>query len=167
MTILRKILISASLTAAMASTATAAELSIEAVMSPQEQMRHDFEDDSNRVIMLVHRAGTASGTGLLDGASVSEYGMHSIQPGVDGNAGGYLVFEDADGDKAYADWNFRAVFAPGEEEGKMKMLGNGIWEIVGGTGKHQGLQGAGTLNMQPVNATDRKYIFQGELVPAS
>jgi hypothetical protein len=160
-------LISTALTTLTVSMASAAELSIEAVMSPQEQIRYDLEDDSKRIVMLVHRAGTASGTGLLDGASVDEYGMHSIVPGVDGNASGYLVFEDADGDKAYADWNLRAVFVPGAEEGKMMLLDNGVWEIVGGTGKHQGLQGAGTLNMQPVNATDRNYILKGNLVPAN
>jgi hypothetical protein len=147
--------------------ASAAELAVEAVMSPQDQIRHDLEDESKRIILLVHRAGTAKGTGLLDGTTVTEYGMHSIVPGADGKAGGYLVFEDADGDKAYAEWSLRAVFVPAEEEGKMTLLDNGVWEIVGGTGRHQGLQGAGTLNMQAVNDTDRNYILKGNLVPAN
>lgn len=167
MIILNRILMGIVLTAITVTMAYAAELSVEAVMSPQDQIRYDLEDDSKRMVLLVHRTGTASGTGLLDGATVNEYGMHSIVPGVDGNARGYLVFEDADGDKAYADWTIRAVFVPGAEEGKMTLLDNGFWEIVGGTGKHQGLQGAGTMNIRAVNATDRNYILKGDLVPAN
>lgn len=166
MNILNKLLM-CTMTIITFTVASAEELAVEAVMSPQDQIRYDLEDDSERIVLLVNRAGTAKGTGLLDGATVNEYGMHSIVPGADGKAGGYLVFEDADGDKAYAEWSLRAAFVPSEEEGKMTLLDNGVWEIVGGTGKHQGLKGAGTLNMQAVNATDRNYILNGNLVPAN
>ncbi|TFH87843.1 hypothetical protein EQG41_06785 [Billgrantia azerbaijanica] len=143
----------------------AEELAVEAVMSPVNEMRLDFEDDSGRFVLLVQRQGEASGTGLLAGATATEYGMHSIRPGTDGRAGGYLVFEDADGDKAYLDWTLRAVFAAGPD-GNTQLLDNGFWEVAGGTGKHQGLKGAGTFHLEIVNDTDRNYILTGELFPA-
>lgn len=145
--------------------ALAEELAIEAVMSPVNEMRLDFEDDSSRFVLLVQRQGEASGTGLFDGATATEYGMHSIQPGVDGNASGYLVFEDADGDKAYLDWTLRAVFAA-DGDGNPTLLDNGFWEVAGGTGKHQGLKGAGTFHLEIIDDTDRNYIFAGDVFPA-
>ncbi|WP_205598511.1 hypothetical protein [Halomonas sp. NO4] len=153
-------------TTTLAVTTLAEELAIEAVMSPIDEMRLDFEDDSGRFVLLVQRQGKASGSGLLAGATATEYGMHDIQPGVNGNAGGYLVFEDADGDKAYLDWTLRAVFAT-DGAGNTTLLDNGFWEVAGGTGKHQGLKGAGTFHLEIINDTDRNYILSGELFPAN
>lgn len=42
---------------------------------------------------------------------------------------------------------------------------NGVWEVVGGTGKFKGLKGAGMLHIKPVSPTDRNFILEGELVP--
>ena len=39
-----------------------------------------------------------------------------------------------------------------------------FWEVVGGTGKFKGLQGAGTLHIGPAGATDRRFSLDGELV---
>ncbi|MDZ4094365.1 MAG: hypothetical protein U1D35_05575 [Paracoccaceae bacterium] len=145
--------------------ALAESLAITALMVPQEQFRLDFEDGSKQFVLMVRREGKAEGTGLLAGASVTEFGMHPIQPGVGGHPRGYLEFVDADGDKAYVEWDVRAVFVPGPD-GKPALLDNGTWQIVGGTGKHAGLKGAGSLNIRAANPTDRNFILNGELVPA-
>jgi len=145
--------------------AGAAALRVEAVMRPKEQIRLDFEDGSRHFVLLVRREGKAEGEGLFDGADVVEYGMHDIQPGIGGDPRGYLVFTDAGGDRAYVKWRVRAVFVPGPT-GKPRLLDNGFWEVVGGTGSFAGLQGAGTLHIKPAGKTARRFILEGELVPA-
>jgi hypothetical protein len=84
-------------------------------------------------------------------------------PGVGGDPSGYLVFTAKDGDIAYVKWLVRAVFVPGPE-GKTILLDNGVWEVVGGTGKFEGLRGAGTLHIKALSPTDRNFILDGEIV---
>jgi hypothetical protein len=155
--------------AALLGTATATVVAdpvkIEAVVSTKEQIRLDFADGSKHFVAMVQREGKATGQELLSGAAVTEYGRHDITPGIGGDASGYLVFTLPDGDIAYIKWRVRAVFIPGPD-GKPKLLDNGVWEVVGGTGKLKGLQGAGTLHIKFVSQTDRNYILEGELVQA-
>jgi len=150
----------------LAQAALAEPVKVEAVMSPKEQMKLDFADGSKRFVLFVRREGKAEGTGALAGASVTEYGMHDITPGVGGDPRGFLVFTGASGDLAYVQWRVRAVFVPGDG-GKPKLLDNGFWEIVGGTGGFAGMKGAGTLHIKAASTTDRRFILDGELVPAS
>ena len=150
---------------ALASSAVADPMKVEAVMSPKEQIKLDFEDGSKHFVLLVRREGQAEGNGPLAGAAVTEYGMHDIVRGEGGDPRGYLVFSAGEGNVAYVKWQVRAVFVPGEE-GKPKLLDNGFWEIVGGTGTLAGLQGAGTLHIKPASKTDRRFILEGEVVAA-
>ncbi len=131
-------------------------------MTPKEQMQLDFKDGSKHFVLMVRREGQASGEGPLAGAAVTEYGMHDLIPGVGGTPVGYLVFTAANGDIAYVHWQIGAVFIPGPD-GKPKLLDNGYWQIVGGTGGFANLVGAGTLHIRAVSATDRKYILDGEV----
>ena len=61
---------------------------------------------------MVRREGKTSGKGALNGASVTEYGVHDISPGFGGDPRGYLVFTMPDGDIANIKWQVRAVFVP-------------------------------------------------------
>ncbi|MDT8343406.1 MAG: hypothetical protein RQ752_03125 [Thermohalobaculum sp.] len=145
--------------------ALAEPLAVEAVMSPKEQLRLDFEDGSKHFLLMVRREGTAAGQGLFDGAAVVEFGAHDILPGVGGDPRGYLVLTAADGAIAYLKWQVRAIFVPGAD-GKPMLLDNGFWEVAGGTGRFAGLKGAGTLHIKAVNPTDRRFILNGEVFPA-
>jgi hypothetical protein len=140
----------------------AAPVKIEAVVTPKEQIRLDFADGSKHFVLMVKREGKATGEGLLSGAAVTEYGRHDIIPGSSGDPSGYLVFTLPDGDIAYVKWLVRAVFIPGAD-GKPVLHDNGIWEVVSGTGKLKGLQGAGMLHIKQVSQTDRNFILEGEL----
>ncbi|MFO7922031.1 MAG: hypothetical protein R6U99_14715 [Nioella sp.] len=146
--------------------ALAEEIAIEAVMVPQDQMRLNFEDGSNHFVLMVRREGTAGGSGILDGAEVTEHGWHDIQPGTGGDPRGYLTFDTGEG-LVYVQFRVRAVFVP-DEAGGMRLLDNGYWEVVGATGAHEGLQGAGTLHITPAPAPaaapDRLFRLDGELV---
>jgi hypothetical protein len=146
--------------------AVADAMRIEAVMSPKEQIKLDFKDGSKHFVLLVRREGKAEGSGPLAGGSVVEYGMHDIIRGVGGHPRGYLEITTPSGDIAYIKWTVRAVFVPGEG-GKPRLLDNGVWEIVGGTGAFAGMKGAGTMHIKPVTKTDRRFILEGDLVPAS
>jgi hypothetical protein len=145
------------------SAAVAAPIKVEAVLVPKEQIRLDFAEGSKQFVLMSKREGKAAGSGPLVGAAVTEYGLHDIVPGASGNANGYLTFTAPDGDIAYVKWLVRAVFVAGPG-GKPTLLDNGVWEVVGGTGKFKGLKGAGSLHIKPVSATDRNYILEGELV---
>ncbi|MGE5284205.1 MAG: hypothetical protein ACM3OG_04475 [Actinomycetota bacterium] len=143
----------------------ASPMKIEAVMTPKEQIRLDFADGSKHFVLMVKREGKAAGDGVLNGASVTEYGDHDITPGVGGDPRGYLVFTMPGGDIAYVKWRVRAVFVRGPE-GKPMLLDNGIWEVAGGTGKFGKLSGAGTLHIKPAPGADRRFILEGDLITA-
>ncbi|MBC3870853.1 hypothetical protein HV832_01585 [Undibacterium oligocarboniphilum] len=134
-------------------------------MIPKEQIRLDFKDGSGHFVLMVRREGQTSGTGLLDGAQMVEYGRHDIVPGVAGDPSGYLVVTKGEGNVAYLKWTVRAVFLPGKD-GKPEIHDNGFWEVVSGTGNFKGLKGAGTLHIKSVNPTDRVFILDGEISTA-
>lgn len=142
----------------------AAPLKIEAVMTQKDQIRLEFADGSKHFVSMIRREGKATGEGALEGAGVTEYGVHDVTPGIGGDARGYLVFTTPGGDNAYVKWKVRAVFVPGPE-GKPMLLDNGFWEVTGGTGKFGKLSGAGTLNIKPAG-TDRRFILDGVLITA-
>ena len=145
----------------------AAPVKIEAVVSPKDTIRLDFADGSKHFVAMMRREGKATGQGVLSGAAVTEYGIHDIQPGIGGDPHGYLVFTLPQGDVAYVKWVLRGVFARGAD-GKPMLLDNGVWEVVGSTGKLKGLQGAGTLHIKPASSPlDRNFILEGEFISAT
>jgi hypothetical protein len=146
--------------------ALSAPVTVEAVVSPKEQIRLDFADGSRHFVAMVRRDGKATGDGPLAGAEVSEYGFHDVVPGEGGDPRGYLTFTSGEGNVAYIKWTIRAVFVPGAD-GKPKLLDQGYWEVVGAMGKFKGMKGAGVVNLKGVSATDRKFILTGELVGAA
>ena len=135
----------------------------DAVVSQKEAIRLDFSDASKHFFLLVRREGKADGEGPLAGASVQEYGAHDVIPGVGGDPRGYLEFTKADGDKAYIKWTIQVSFIPGPD-GKPKLLDNGVWQVVGGTGKLEKLKGGGTFHLIPIGATERRFVMEGELI---
>lgn len=160
--------IGASAAAALLSFGTAAmaePLNVQATMVPKEQIKLDFKDGSGHFVLMVRREGAASGAGLLNGASLVEYGRHDIVPGVAGDPSGYLVASQGEGNLAYIKWTVRAVFLPGKD-GKPELNDNGFWEVVSGTGKFKGLKGAGILHIKAANPTDRVFILDGQMVAA-
>lgn len=142
--------------------AVADPVKFDALLTPKEQIRLNFEDGSNHFVLLIRREGKSGGQGPLSGATVTEYGMHDIVPGVSGEPRGYLKFAK-DGDIAYIRWLIHASFVPGPD-GKPKLLDNGLWEVVGATGKLKGLKGAGTFHLRPEGQADRRFTLEGELV---
>lgn len=143
--------------------AQAEPVKFEAVVAQKEAIRLDFADASKRFFLLVRREGTTEGQGPLAGAAVQEYGAHDVIPGVGGEPQGYLAFAGSDGSKAYLKWTIQAVFVPGPD-GKPKLLDNGVWQVVGGTGKWEKLKGAGTFRLRFPGPTDRRFVMEGELV---
>ncbi len=144
-----------------ASWAAAEPIAIKAVMAPKEQIRYDFPTPDKHFLLMVRREGTVSGTAAFDGAQGVEYGVHDITPGVGGNPRGYYVVTLKSGDKAIIEWSVQAIFIPGPE-GKPKLLDNGVWKFIGGSGGLAGIQGAGTMNIKAVSPTDREFSFTGE-----
>lgn len=149
----------------VAGSAMADPLNVQATMVPKEQIKLDFKDGSGHFVLMVKREGSATGTGLFDGAQIVEYGRHDIIPGVAGDPSGYLVATKDEGNVAYIKWTVRAVFLPGKD-GKPEINDNGFWEVVSGTGTFNGLKGAGTLHIKSANPTDRIFILDGQLVTA-
>jgi len=146
-----------------AAPALADPLSVRATMVPKEQIKLDFKDGSGHFVLMVRREGNATGTGVLDGAQMVEFGRHDIVPGVSGDPSGYLVATKGEGNVAYIKWTVRAIFLPGKD-GKPEIHDNGFWEVVSGMGTFKGLKGAGTLHIKSANPTDRIFILEGTMV---
>lgn len=146
-----------------ASVVHAEPVKFDALVAQKEALKLDFADGSKHFFLLVHREGKSEGAGLLSGATVNEYGAHDIVPGVGGEPRGYLEFTRADGTKAYIKWVIQAIFVPGED-GKPKLLDNGVWQVVGGTGNLAKLKGAGTFHLVATGPTERRFVLEGELV---
>jgi len=151
--------------AVLAGPALADPLNVQATMVPKEQIRLDFKDGSGHFVLMVRREGTVTGTGLLNAASIVEYGRHDIVPGASGDPSGYLVATKGEGNVAYIKWTVRAIFLPGKD-GKPELNDNGFWEVVSGTGSFKGLKGAGTLHIRSAGPTDRIFVLEGKLVAA-
>jgi hypothetical protein len=158
-----KLTLIAGLMFAAASLASAEPVKFNALVAQKEAIRLDFADNSKHFFLLVRREGKSEGQGPLAGATVQEYGAHDIVPGVGGEPRGYLEFTKPDGDKAYIKWMIQAVFVPGSD-GKPKLLDNGTWQVVSGTGKLAALKGAGTFHLIPTGPTERRFVLEGELV---
>ncbi len=73
------------------------------------------------------------------------------------------MFATPDGDEAYVKWQIQANFVPGED-GKPKLLDNGVWQVAGGSGHFKGLKGAGIVHIKAVSPTDRRFTLDGDLV---
>lgn len=151
------------LVAGSVSVARAEPVKFDALVAQKEALRLDFSDGSKHFFLLVHRLGKSEGQGVLADATVDEYGAHDILPGIGGEPRGYLEFTKADGDKAYIKWTIQAIFVPGPD-GKPKLLDNGVWQVVSGTGKLQKLKGAGTFHLVATGPTERRFVLEGELV---
>jgi hypothetical protein len=153
----------AALVAGVTSAAQAEPVKFNALVAQKEALRLDFADGSKHFYLLVHREGKSEGQGPLAGTTVNEYGAHDIVPGVGGEPRGYLEFTKADGDKAYVKWVIQAIFIPGPN-GKPKLVDNGLWQVVSGTGKLSHLKGVGTFHLVATAPTARRFVLEGELV---
>jgi hypothetical protein len=158
-----KSILSATLITLATTAAYAQEVSVKAVMVPQESIKMNFKDGSKRFVLMVRREGTSEGTGALAGASVEEFGWHDINPPKDGNPQGFLQFTTANGDVANIQFTVRAVFLKGAE--KPRLADYGFWELVSGTGQFKDMTGVGTLTIKPASKTDRTFTLNGELGP--
>jgi len=145
--------------------ALAEPLAVKAVMSPKEQIRVDLPTAQKHFVLFVRREGKATGVGLLDGAQLTEYGMHDIRPGLDGSPRGYLVARLPSGDQAVIQWEVQATFIPGPD-GKPRLLDNGVWRLIGGTGTAESAKGAGILHIRAVSQAEREFSLDGEVSAA-
>jgi hypothetical protein len=157
-----KLTLVATVVAGATAMARAEPVKFDALVAQKEALRLDFADGSKHFFLLVHREGKSEGQGPLAAATVNEYGAHDIVPGVGGEPRGYLEFTKADGDKAYIKWMIQAIFVPGPD-GKPKLLDNGVWQVVSGTGKLDKLKGAGTFHLVATGPTERRFVLEGEL----
>jgi hypothetical protein len=146
--------------------AGAEPMKLDAVLSPADEIRLDFEDNKNHFLSLIKRQGEAASGGTFEGAQVVEYGMHDVVGGEGGHATGYLVATTTGGDTAYFKWNLRAQFVKGSED-KTRVINNGHWELAGGTGQFAEKRGVGTLLLEFPSKTERRYVLEGDISPAS
>lgn len=138
---------------------------LDAVLSPKDEIRLDFKDDDRHFVILTKREGSAAGGGLFSGAKVVEYAIHDVTRGEGGEASGYLEANTTTGDVAYFRWRLRALFVAGAD-GQTKVIDNGYWELTGGTGQFASLRGVGTLLLEFVSKTDRRFVLEGDISPA-
>jgi len=145
-------------------TAAADPVTVEAVMTPQEEMKFDLGDGSKHFVLAVRREGIAEGEGVFAGASVVEFGWHDINPPISGDPRGYLQLTKENGDVAVLSWTVRAIFMAGNDG--PALFDNGVWELVSGTGQFENMRGVGSLIIKPAGGPKRLFILDGEVRPA-
>lgn len=140
--------------------AVADPVSVEVLVKPQEQMKFEFGDGSKHFVLAVRREGTAEGSGVFAGATITEIGWHDVNPPVSGDPQGYLQVTTENGDVAVLRWWVKAVFMKGEEG--PALFDNGVWELVSGTGQFADKRGVGTLVIKP-RGGPTLFILEGEV----
>jgi hypothetical protein len=130
------------------SSAVADPVSVEILLTPQEQVKFDFADGSKHFVLAVRREGKAEGSGAFAGAAVTEIGWHDVNPPISGDPQGYLQVTAENGDVAVLRWTVKATFVKGAE-GKPALFNNGFWELVSGTGQFAEKRGVGSLVITP------------------
>lgn len=138
---------------------------LDAVLSTTDQISLGFKNDSRHFVTLIQREGSAAGGGVFEGARVVEYGMHDVTSGEGGKASGYLEATTTGGDIAYFEWRLRAFFVAGPD-GNARVVNAGHWELFGGTGQFATMRGVGTMLLEFVSKTDRRYVLEGDISPA-
>lgn len=141
-------------------TVAADPVSVEILLTPQEQMKFEFADDSEHFVLAVRREGEAEGSGVFAGASVTEFGWHDVNPPVSGSPRGYLQITTENGDVAVLRWLVKAAFMKGEDG--VALFDNGIWELVSGTGQFADKRGVGSLVIRPQGGPNL-FILEGEV----
>lgn len=48
----------------------------------------------------------------------------------------------------------------------IELVNDGHWELAGGTGQFESMRGVGTMSIEFVNDTDRRYVLEGDVSPA-
>lgn len=144
--------------------AQAEPMTLDVVLSPKDEIRLDFKDDGQHFLQLTQREGVAAGGGVFADAQVVEYGMHDVTVGDGGRASGYLEATTPGGDTAYFQWQLRALFVAGPD-GETTVIDKGHWELVGGTGQFAEMRGVGSLLLEFVSDTDRRYLLEGDIAP--
>lgn len=140
--------------------AAADPVSVEVLLTPQEQMKFEFADNSKHFVLAVRREGEAEGTGVFAGAAVTEFGWHDVNPPVSGDPRGYLQITTDDGDVAVLHWTVKAVFTKGADG--PALFDNGVWELVSGTGQFENKRGVGSLVIVPRGGPNL-FILEGEV----
>lgn len=155
-----KLIYAAAVAAGLSTAGAAAEpVSVEVLLTPQEQMKYEFPE-SNHFVLAVHRRGEAEGSGVFAGAAVSEIGWHDVNPPVSGDPQGYLQITTGNGDVAVLQWKVKAVFTSGED-GPM-LHNSGVWHLVRGTGEFENKRGVGSLVIVPRGGPNL-FILEGEV----
>lgn len=140
-------------------------MTLDAVVSTTQDISLAFKDDDRHFVTLLLREGSAKGDGVFTNAKVVEYGMHDVTRGDRAKASGYIEATTIEGDIAYFRWRLRAAFVAGPD-GKPKLVNSGNWELTGGTGQFATLRGVGTMYIEFLNKTERRYVLEGDLSPA-
>jgi hypothetical protein len=141
----------------------AAPIKLDAVISPTSESKLEFADGSKRLLVATQREGTVNGDGPFAGARMLEWGVHDVIPGNGAHGNGYVVLTTGEGDVAYLKYQFRALQIP-VANGKRRVLINGNWELVGGTGKFKDQRGGGTLHVKRLSPKERHWFLEGELL---
>src|SRR5260370_17777386 len=91
-------------------------------MSSKEQIRGDLPTREPHFVLFVRREGKTAGLGVLNGAELTEYGMHDIRPGVDGPPRGYLVARVPNRDQPVIQCEVSADLVPAPAGGPPRTL---------------------------------------------
>jgi hypothetical protein len=140
---------------------------------PNQYDKLDLGEGSGRYVASLRQSGRVTSKGLLEGATVLDWGFHEVPTDAAAAAGsdesepngggpGYLVFTVPSGDKLSMRLHMHLQYVP-QLHGPPRPYLFGLWQIVGASGSLNHLQGTGVIRVERPSADERLWILEGEV----
>lgn len=133
----------------------------------------DLGAGSGRYVAALRQSGKVTSKGLLEGASVLDWGFHEVpteqaaatgqnEAEPTGGGPGYLVFTLPSGDKLTMRLQMHLQYVP-QSHGDPRPFIFGLWQIIDASGSLSHLQGTGVIRIERPSAEERLWILEGQV----
>lgn len=140
---------------------------------PNQYEKLDLGEGSGRYVAALKQSGKVTSKGLLEGATVLDWGFHEVpteeaaaaswnEAEPNGGGPGYLVFTLPSGDKLTMRLQMHLQYIP-QAHGAPRPFIFGLWQIVGASGSLSHLQGTGVIRVERPSAEERLWVLEGEV----
>ncbi|MPW10972.1 hypothetical protein GCT19_36235 [Paraburkholderia sp. CNPSo 3155] len=140
---------------------------------PNQYEKLELGEGSGRYVAALRQSGKVTSKGLLEGATVLDWGFHEVPTEEAAAAGsnqgepigggpGYLVFTLPSGDKLTMRLQMHLQYVP-QSHGAPRPFIFGLWQIIAASGSLSRLQGTGVIRIERPSAEDRLWVLEGEV----
>ncbi|CAB3810173.1 hypothetical protein LMG28614_07219 [Paraburkholderia ultramafica] len=140
---------------------------------PNQYDKLELGEGSGRYVAVLKQSGKVTSKGLLEGATVLDWGFHEVpteeaaaagwnEAEPNGGGPGYLVFTLPSGDKLTMRLQMHLQYVP-QMHGAPRPFIFGLWQIVSASGSLSHLQGTGVIRVERPSSEERLWVLEGEV----